>query len=186
MGCCEVREVFSDFAMASVVAFWQLPEEESAFLEYLESTGDIVGMPWSKVPARALLEPTPLQTLISRDPDSVLLGQRELLGEMPINTFNEDGSTTYAVSVSKVPMLIYRRGKWRAKNKLGGSNLSGDWTTVSDDGSRIIDKPEAFAKWGRKVMAWVRKRTPYWHQYERYRITAAVAEAIKHGLEIVP
>ena len=38
MGCCEVREVFSDFAMASVVAFWQLPEEESAFLEYLEST----------------------------------------------------------------------------------------------------------------------------------------------------
>ena len=172
--------------MASVVTFWQLPEEESAFLEYLESTGDIVGVPWSKVPDRALLEPTPLQTLISQDPDSVLLGRRELLGEMPINTFNEDGITTYAVAASKAPMLIYGRGKWRAKNKLGASNLSGDWTTVSDDGSGIIDKPEAFAKWGRKVIAWVRKRTPHWHQYERYRITAAVAEAIKHGLEIVP
>ncbi len=143
-------------------------------------------MPWSKVPDRALLEPTPLQTLISQDPDSVLLGQRELLGEIPINTFNEDGSTTYAVAVSKAPMLIYGRGKWRAKNKLGASNLSGDWTTVSDDGSRIIDNPEAFVKWGRKAMAWVRKRTPFWHQYERYRITGAVAEAIKHGLEIVP
>jgi hypothetical protein len=101
--------------MASVVTFWQLPEEESAFLEYLESTGDIVGVPWSKVPDRALLEPTPLQTLISRDPDSVLLGRRELLGEMPINTFNEDGIMTYAVAASKAPMLIYGRGKWRGE-----------------------------------------------------------------------
>jgi hypothetical protein len=172
--------------MSTVVTFWQLPEEEPAFLDYLKSTGDIVGIPWSKVTDRALLEPAPLQTLISQDPDSVLLGQRELLGEIPINTFNEDGSTTYAVAVSKAPMLIYGRGKWRAKNKLGASNLSGDWTTVSDDGSRIIDNPEAFVKWGRKAMAWVRKRTPFWHLYERYRTTAAVAEAIKHGLEIVP
>lgn len=172
--------------MASVVTFWQLPEEEPLFLDYLESTGDIVGIPWCKVPDRALLEPRPLRALISQEPDSVLVGLREVLVELPINTFNEDGSKTYAVATSKVPMLMYSRGQWRAENKLGRSNIAGDWTTVSEDKRRIIDKPEAFVKWGRKVLAWVRKHTPFWHQYEGYRITPAVAEAIKHGLEIVP
>lgn len=128
--------------MASVVTFWQLPEEEPLFLDYLESTGDIVGIPWCKVPDRALLEPRPLRTLISQEPDSVLVGLREVLAELPINTFNEDGSKTYAVATSKVPMLMYSRGQWQAENKLGRSNIAADWTTFPKTSAKSSINPK--------------------------------------------
>jgi hypothetical protein len=122
-----------------------------------------------------------LRTLISENPDCVLIGLQETLGELPINVFSDGLSPSYAVIAFDAPMLMYRRGKWHDKNKLGESALSGQWTTVSADGTTLIDKPAAFVKWGRKVMNWVRKQTPLWHQYERYRITPAVAERIKQG-----
>jgi len=168
--------------MPSVVTFWRLPEEEAEFIDFLTSTGEVTWVPWQKVRDRALLEPQPLETLTTEDPDSVLIGLRDTLGEIPVNTL-EEGS--FAVVATEVPMLIYQRGKWRGPNKLGSSNLSGEWIVLTRDGRRI-DQPEKFVKWGKKVLQWVRRQTPLWHQYERYRITPKVAEAIKNGLELVP
>jgi hypothetical protein len=171
--------------MPTVVTFWRLPEEEPEFIEFLSSTGDVVWLPWQKVPDRSMLVPRPLDTLTTQDPDSVLLGLRDTLGEIPINTFAEGSRQSFAIVATEVPMLIYQRGKWRGQKKLGSSNLSGEWTVVTRD-NRRIDQPDKFVKWGKKVMQWVRKRTPLWHQYERYRITPKVAEAIKNGLELEP
>jgi hypothetical protein len=172
--------------MAAVVTFWRLPGEEGAFLEFLKSTGDVVGVPWEKVPNRSLLVPRTMAELVSEDPDSILIGLRETLGDIPINEFFDESGHSYAAAASTLPMMIYSRGKWRDSNKLGASNLSGQWAVVPSGAKEWVDQPAVFIKWGRKVMSWVRKQTPLWHKYERYRITRKVDEAIKRGAEIVP
>ena len=172
--------------MAVTVKFWRLPEEEPAFTEFLESSGDIVAIPWQKVSDPSLLRPRPLSEVISQDLNSILIGLRQTIQNPRINTFHDDGKESYAVPAPELPMLIYRRGKWIDVNKLGSSNVSGDWTRISSETGRIVDHPEEFVKWGKKVIQWLRKQTPLWHDYKTYRITPLVAEAIKRGVELVP
>jgi hypothetical protein len=57
---------------------------------------------------------------------------------------------------------------------------------LSEDQTAILDRPAEFVRWGRKVLGWVRRQAPEWHQYRGYRVTTKVAEAIKSGLQIVP
>jgi hypothetical protein len=172
--------------MAVTLTFWRLPEEESAFIEFLESSGDVVAIPWQKVSDPSLLKPRPLSEVISQDSDAILIGLRHTIQNPPINTFRDDGEESYAVPARDLPMLIYHRGKWNDVNKLRRSNLSGEWTTISPDTGRSVDQPEDFVKWGKKVMQWVRKQTPLWHMYKTYRITPRVGEAIKRGVELLP
>jgi hypothetical protein len=172
--------------MAVTLTFWRLPEEEAAFMEFLESSGDVVAIPWEKVSDPSLLRPRALSEAISQDLNAILIGLRDTIQNPSINTFHDDGKESYAILARDLPMLIYHRGKWRDVNKLGSSNLSGEWTTISPDTGRTVDHPEEFVKWGKKVMQWVRKQTPLWHEYKTYRITPRVAEATKRGVELVP
>jgi len=173
--------------MAVTLTFWRLPEEEPAFIDYLSSSGDVVAIPWEKVSDRSLLSPRSLSEVIAQDPDAILIGLRHSIQDPPpINTFRDGAEVSYSVPARDLPMLIYHRGKWRDVNKLGGSNLSGEWTAISPGTGKTVDHPEEFVKWGKKVMQWVRKQTPLWHTYKTYRITPSVDEAIKRGVELVP
>ena len=83
-------------------------------------------------------------------------------------------------------VVQYRRGKFRAPNKLGQSNLSAVFSRQSKSEGGTVGKYD-FKKWAQKVFRWVRNATPEWHQYEGYRVSVRVKGAIDNGkLVIVP
>ena len=50
----------------------------------------------------------------------------------------------------------------------------------------MLEKPQEFVKWAKKVVRWVYKVAPKWHQYKNYRVTKRVKEAIlNEGLQIL-
>jgi hypothetical protein len=53
----------------------------------------------------------------------------------------------------------------------------------SPDQTKTLDQPDDFLKWGKKILAWLRKQTP--ERHGTYRVTSKVADALKSGLEIV-
>jgi hypothetical protein len=172
--------------MPAVVTFWRFPEEEEGFIRFLQSSGPVVAVPQGKVQDKSQLNPVPVADLLARNPSSVLLGLPNLLREWPIRAYRDERGESYAVLYTRVPVLNYLRGRLRAPNQLSASNISGDWTVLSEDNSKILDQPEEFTRWGRKVLAWIRKETPEWHEFKTYRITKRVSDAIKSGLQIVP
>jgi hypothetical protein len=171
--------------MPAAVTFWRFPEEEEDFIRFLQSSGPVVGVPKGKVKDKSQLNPAPVADLLARNPPSVLLGLPNLLREWPIRVYHDERGESYAVLFTCVPVLTYRRGQLLAPNQLTASHISGDWTVPSEDKSKVVDQPEEFIKWGRKVLAWVRKETPEWHEFKTYRVTRRVSDAIKSGLQIV-
>ena len=170
---------------AAGYAFFNL--EEAAFIEFLESTGPVVGVRKGKVPDKAQLHVSPLRSLLAEGADSVLVGLPGLLGELPIRGYLEPAGESWAVLFTRLPVLTYRRGIWRSPERLGSSHISGNWTILSDDQTKVLDQPAEFVKWGRKVLAWVRKQAPESREFSGHRITKGVSEAIKSsGIQLVP
>jgi hypothetical protein len=170
--------------MAEAVTFWRFPEEEPEFVRFLESLGPVVALPKGKVTNKSQLQLRSLEELLADGVDSLLLALPGMLGELPIRQYQDDTGQSWAVLFTDIPVLTYRRGVWRGPQQLGGTHISGSWTILSDDQSRILDQPAAYIRWGKKVLAWVRKQTP--QTYNHYRVTSKVAEAIQSGLQIVP
>src|SRR5215471_4000827 len=173
--------------MADAVTFWSFPEEEPAFIEFLESTGPVVGVRKGKVPDKAQLHLSPLRSLLAEGVDSVLVGLPALVGELPIRAYPEPAGESWAVLFTRIPVLTYDRAIWRSPERLGSSHISGSWTILSDDKTQVLDQPAEFVKWGRKVLAWVRKQAPESRELSGHRITRKVSEAIKSsGIQLVP
>jgi len=171
--------------MISAVTFWRFPEEEDEFVRFLLSSGQIVAVPKGKVRDKSLLTPIPLTELLQQNPPQILLWLPTLVKGLPIRSYSEEDGESFGVLFTRVPVLTYRRGQFRAPNQLTPSHITGNWTVPSADQSRILHQPDDFIKWGKKVLEWVRKQTPEWHQYKNYRITKRVSEAIRSGLAIV-
>lgn len=171
--------------MRIVVTYWGLPEEEQSFLDYLEKTGEVLAVVKQNSPSRESFIPRPVREVIKDDPQSILLllgGHRDLLKVVP---FQKEGATWYGVHAMKSPVIDYLRGQWRGPNRLGQSNIAAYPDYPDEKGTRLIPHPESFVNWAKKTAAWVRKFTPYHHQYKNYRITAKVKEQLKQGLELV-
>ena len=171
--------------MISAVTFWRFPEEEDEFVRFLLSFGPVVAAPKGKVRDKSLLTPIPLTELLQQNPPQILLWLPTLVEDLPIRSYPDEDGESFGVLFTRVPVLTYRRGQFRPPNQLTPSHITGNWTVLSADQSRILRQPDDFIKWGKKVLAWVRKQTPEWHQYKNYRITKRVSEAIRSGLEII-
>ena len=173
--------------MPAVVTFWQLPDEEEAFLSYLENTGTVLALPDHWVKKKEDLSPLPIRKFIAdRDPNQLLFGLEERLAEIPVERWQHEGQWGYKGPCAMDSCLIaYRRPEYRGKGKLGLSNLAAYWTCLDESGSTIIDKDPDFVKWGKRVFAWTRRHTPQRHQ--RYRMTDRAKEALENAtMEFVP
>ncbi len=174
--------------MPSVVTFWQFPEEEQQFIEFLNGTGCVVAFPSGPVETESELVPQPLNDYISRyDPDQLLFGLEDFAEKRIVKQVEFEGQPRFCVTSMDSCLVGYRRGNFRDGNKLGQFNLAAYWTRLSDDGKSLVNKDRTFKKWAEKVFSWVREATPEWHQFKTYRVTRRVKEALLKGeIEIIP
>lgn len=83
-------------------------------------------------------------------------------------------------------LVRYRRGEFRSADELASSNLS-FYPGAYQKGTWVAH-PASFMKWGKKILDWMRRRTPesvpvHLCNYEM-RATPRVAEACKMGLKV--
>jgi hypothetical protein len=130
--------------------------------------------------------PKPVRDAMKHESDVVLLLLAEHRRLLKVVPFQQDGATWYGIHAMKSPVISYLRGKWVAPNGLGQSNISAYTEYPDERGTRLIQHPESFVDWAKRVAQWVRKSTPFFYQYRNYRITAKVQEQLKHGLQLAP
>jgi len=158
-----------------------LPSDEEAFLSFLSKTGRIVAYtaPWKKKPED--VQPVLLSELIhSSDPAQLMFGPDS--GEAPVEAHSFDGEVLYNVRMEMSSLLMYRRGKLQQR-VLTQSNLSVYWVYfyLTEQSNRFVRKDESFISWAKKVLSWMRKATPEWHEHKNYRATRAVKLALDRG-----
>jgi hypothetical protein len=151
------------------------------------------------------------EKIVAYDEVSVYLAPRGDIGKPAISTYEvtEGGTLVPFVQFGKVvegahtivggtkimrksidlmgsPFVMYDRGQFRTKDELATSNLC--YYPGTFRGKEWKPNPPTFMKWGRKVLAWMRRHTPesvpvYRSNYKT-RATVGVAAACKNGLKV--
>jgi hypothetical protein len=168
--------------MPAVVGWWQLPEDEEEFIEYVSKTGDVVAVASRYMPHRSDLEAIPVSEIaLSGSPGSCALGLRHLIFKRGISELKKDGGVLFSLP-RQADFAMYDRCRFR-EGVLVLLNLYAEWSFLTDDYSATIEKDPEFKAWATKLFAWVRRHTP-----ERvdlrgfpYRATKRVAEAVREG-----
>lgn len=180
--------------MAAVVTYAQLPDEEPAFLNYLQKTGDV----WARAVGDRLpnirFAPLPAAEFLEHFADeirdfnmiSIYIGMRPDIVDPVITKRPDIYDGEPFVNFMASNFIRYDRGEFRSENELAQSNLcyySGDY-----QGEEYVTKPELFLKWARNILSWVRRRTPESVPVERCnyetRATKKVAAACRTGLKV--
>ena len=174
--------------MAAVLTFWWMPDEESDFLRLLAGQ-DVVAYPVGATES-AILRPIDVDDMIrAHNPKDLWLTLPAFVKSVRVDfqKLSPPHRSGYAVSGMHSTVIGYQRGRFLDDKRLSSSNLHAYWSYPDDAATTMIQKPEAFCKWARKVFAWVRRRTPDWHEYRRYRVSSTVKSAIAAGQRrIVP
>jgi hypothetical protein len=174
----------------SVVTFAQLPSEESAFVKYLDKSGDV----WAVAALDDPREPMPVAAFLERYAAEIriyncvpiYLGLRpDVLAPnyMPVK---RKGVEVLTIQWQASCLVYYTRGELHAGGRtLGESNLCYH-SSFFNNGKRQ-HKPDAFLRWARKVLSWVRRNTP--EQVRPYGkgfcIRATAGVAARQGLKVV-
>lgn len=168
------------------VTFWQLPEEEENFIEFLEKDERVVAFPAeSRKPVSELSLEVPSR-LTRGDEPLILLALKPHVSQIKSVEYTQDGSKLFGIDATNSPVIMYERGAFREPGKLGQSVIAAHLEALTEDGKGLRRKPDEFCKWAQSVAKWVRRNTPQWHQYKSYRITGKVADAMTEGIELVP
>jgi len=167
--------------MPEVVTYWQVPDDESEFLAFLEGTGLVKAVPASWTETSEELAPERIRSFIERhDLAQLLFGKGELQDEIISQRFGD--KLLFGVPEIKSCVIGYGRGKLH-HGTVTQSNLSVHWEYAGDDASRLISKKDDFVKWSRRVVNWVRKMTNEKVECNgfSYRATRRVKEAVCSG-----
>jgi hypothetical protein len=165
----------------SGVQFWRFPDEEEAFLEFLEKTGNIVGLSKGKFRHKDDFAFIPLEKLIKDfDPPAVYFCLDSYLKDVVAASCSDSQGEYHVLDLYKSPVISYVRGKFVSPRQLSTSLLSAHWS-YSLDRETSAAKPEDFIKWAKKIFRWVQKTTPEFYQHKHCRITPHVAEAIRNN-----
>lgn len=169
------------------VTFWWFPDEEPAFLTFLQSTGEILAISTLVASDPGAFHATAVSDAIQKDPDQILIAPA-CFALRPIIAFSDmSGSRRYYVSSMTSCLLAYKRGRFRERGQLGQSNLSASWKRLDQAKAAMVDKDPDFRRWGERVLRWVRKATPEWHEHKGYRVSRRVKEALTSGeIQIAP
>jgi hypothetical protein len=175
--------------MPAVVTYWQLPEDEKEFLDFLLTTGKVVAMPDHWVKTTEELAPQSIDRFIQQhNPDQLKFGLERHPLQASVEAREFEGEVLFGVPVMKACVIGYSRGRLRDGNNLTQSNLAAYWDYPNEDATRMVEKDAQFINWAKRVFAWVRKATSErldCHNHP-YRATKRVKNAMQRGqLEVV-
>jgi hypothetical protein len=166
----------------SVIGFFWFPDEEASFLDFLDTTGSILALPFERLADSKLATPKPLREFILlQDPTQLFLTPSSLEPEVVVSRFMLNESEVFRVDDMNSPVLGYQRARTDAAGVLHMGNLYGYWDYPSEDASGMLMKSPEFVQWGKAVVSKVRRMTPKWHQYKNYRASDRVKEALLSG-----
>jgi hypothetical protein len=178
--------IIGEVTMAAVLTFYQLPDEEETFLDYVESTGKIIAVPFEIARTRSDFTPLPLRECLNRfNPNKVAFGLEEHSELIKIGAYFDKQGEYFTVSLMTSPLISYTRSRWRAPQQLGMSNLAAYWSYPNESATAMLDHPGEFIKWAKKIFRKGREIAPRWPEHESLRMTPLVAAAIREGVKLV-
>jgi hypothetical protein len=166
--------------MADVMTFWWHPDEEAAFLDFLESEKTPLAVPWDKVLSRELLVPVPVRNVLGNNLSSVFLLDSQHAEKLVISFFEDPDGGYYRVSDMESCVVGYDRARFLADGSLMTANLYFYRRYPNATADALVEKPAEFIKWAKKVMGWVGKATP--RKVRDRRGSERIALAVDHGL----
>lgn len=150
--------------MAIAFTFWQLPEEEDKFLDFLDSTGIVVAYPDHWVKTRQEADPQPIRPYLAKnDPLTCLLGLDSYKAATGVEIMSQGDEQFFSVPMMDACLIGYSRPRFREGNHLGKSNLAA--YLQYSDGSK---KPDWFRKWTNQVFRWAKKSAADKQKYHGY------------------
>lgn len=150
--------------MASVFTYWQLPEEEAEFLDFLDSTGIVVAYPNHGVKTPQEADPQPIRVFWAKNaPLRCMLGLDSNKASTVLEFKSQGDEQFYSVSLMNSCVIGYSRPNFRNGNHLGQSNLAA--YLQYSDGSK---KPDWFWKWTNQVFRWAKKKAADKQEYHGY------------------
>lgn len=169
--------------MVAGFTFWQLPDEEKAFLDFVDGTGTIVAIAQGPVDSDKELLLRPFREYIdTHDPTLLFFGPREHVLLAVVEPLGHGETKQLFITHHTSCLLRYERGGFRGESgELSPFALSGYWQRLNDNKTGYLNKDPAFKKWGEKVLRWMRTRTVKNDQPMGNRITAHAKEAIGKG-----
>jgi hypothetical protein len=166
--------------MPATLTFFRLPEEESAFIEFAETTGDVVFFPYGS--GRSDDErriPHPLgEYLRKHDPDRGALGLVSLAIDPATGC-----SRTRSINPVAAPLVGYTRGKFLDPNTLTGTSLV-TYSSYLDDRKQLVKQAPEFERWRKKLFQWARSATET--SSSGWPATPAVIARMRDGLKLGP
>jgi hypothetical protein len=170
--------------LAAVVTFWQLPEDEKDFLNFLLTTGNVMAIPTHKVKTKVELAPAPvLEYVAERDPAQLAMALEKHALQAVIELREWKGEKLYVLDQMRSSVVSYQRARIRDGNKLGQANLCAYWEYPNKAGTELFRKDPEFTKWAKRVLGWARKATTERVEYNGfpYRATKRVKEGVSQG-----
>jgi hypothetical protein len=170
--------------MPSVVTFWQLPEDERDFLEYIHSTGDVLACASMWSDSKQDPQWLPPRTYVSgQNPIQLLITLAEFASRISTRSHKKGDRIIYGVDSIYECVITYTRGRFRENGALGQSSFSFYSTFPNVEVSRMEKKDPRFLNWAKRVLARARRFTPekvIFHGFP-YRATRRVKEAVVSG-----
>jgi hypothetical protein len=160
-----------------------MPEEEAAFLDFLESTGVVVAYPdhWARAEAEASARPLRAY-LAESNPGQVLLGLETGKADVVIGTKTKEEDQFYHVELMSSCLIGYRRPRFGNDNLIEQSALAAYLDFFKDHARRA--KPEWFRAWVRRVFGWAKRHANQKcvHQGFSYPATPLVRKLVEENV----
>lgn len=164
----------------SVFAFWQLPEDEHAFLQFLHEDGAKALLDrWYAVDEE--LRPFAVPECSRAGKGAYLFARAEFLPTLVRYPVPRNEDRYYCVCATTSCVLSYRRGA-KVGKQLFLSNVN-YCTAYWDQHDEWTKKPGDFLSWARKVRKWLRARASGERRLRTacYPATPAVIAAVEKG-----
>jgi hypothetical protein len=143
--------------MPAILTYWQVPEDEKEFLDFLLSTGKILVLPNAWVKTREELVPQALLSYIEKcDPDQLKFGLEHHVRGSVVEERTFDDQVYFGITTMRSCVVSYDRGRLRDGNHLGQSNLCAYWDYPDEGTMTLTQKNPDFVKWAERVFARVR------------------------------
>jgi hypothetical protein len=164
-----------------------MPEEEEAFLDFLEGTGAIVAYPDHWVRSEVEVSPSPLRSyLAAHDPVQLDLGLEAHVEDVTIENQWKSDEQFFYLSTIRSCLIGYSRPCFRNGNQLGQSNLAAYLDFLKDGALQL--KPDWFQSWVKQVFTWAKKhaKKKCAHQGFSYPATPLVLKLVEEKqIEVV-
>jgi hypothetical protein len=164
--------------MTRAFTFWQLPHEELAFLDFLETTGRVVA--YTDKGFRTIDEACawPIRDYFALQPAQCLLGIESPSTPIAIREKESDDARFLFVDLMGSCLIAYGRPQLRDGNLLSQSNVAAYLNFPNG-----TNKPDWFRAWVKRIINWLKTYASETCNYQHfpYSATVAVVEHVASG-----